>query len=103
MNWSWLDLYDQTFWRGSFGARRIMCYISHVVSLQNQINVRRRPKPSVYRLSYAAAQMFLNMGGPTPVENMSQNGSSAMAQYCLMHRYVLFFTGGSESLICRIV
>ena len=28
--------------------------------------------------SYAAAQMFLNMGGPTPVENMSQNGSSTM-------------------------
>ena len=28
--------------------------------------------------SYAVIQMFLNMGGPTPVENMSQNGSSAM-------------------------
>ena len=23
------------------------------------------------------------------------------AQYCLMHRYILFFTGGSECLICR--
>ena len=27
---------------------------------------------------YAAAQMFLNMGGPIPVENMSQNGLSTM-------------------------
>ena len=28
--------------------------------------------------SYAVTQMFLNMGGPIPVENMSQNGLSTM-------------------------
>ena len=25
------------------------------------------------------------------------------AQYCLVHRHILFFTGGSECLICRII
>ena len=48
--WSWPDLCDQTSWCEFFGARRIMCYISHVVPLQNQINVRGRPGPSVRRL-----------------------------------------------------
>ena len=93
------DILARILWRKTYHvlhiARRAL------TKSDQRAGAARAIRPQVE--SYAAAQMFLNMGGPIPVENMSQNGSSTMAQYCLIHRYILFFTGGSESLICRIV
>ena len=68
------DILARILWRKTYHvlhiARRAL------TKSDQRAGAARAIRPQVE--SYAVTQMFLNMGGPIPVENMSQNGSSTM-------------------------